>query len=786
MRTGMTPDAITALAGEGFSRRNFFKSAGALIVSFSMSGGQEQAQAQTAPGGFPTPTIVPTQVDSWVAIASDESVTAYAGKCDFGQGFRTVQHQLVAEELGVPLARVKMIICDTAVCPDQGVSSGSQGHPTQFGVGALRTALATAREALVKLASDQLGVPVDGLMVENGVVVSKTDRTKSISYGRLIGGKKINMALNARATVKDPNTYTVLGTSVPRYDVPPKATGQFEYVHNIRLPAMIHGKVVRPPAVGAKVISVDESSVKSLPGNVKVIVRRDFVAVAADTQWEAMNAADALVVKWTAGDKLPNMETVYGDMRKMPSRDAYAVRAADVDEKLRAAARVFKATYFHPFQMHGSLGTSCAVADVRGTGTRTTATVWSSSQGIYPQRDSLALILGTAKENIRCIFVEGSGCYGLNGSDTVAYDAAVISQVTGRPVRLQYSRRDEMTAAESFGPAYVIDLQAGVDANGQMTAWDYQAWTFSKGNRPNATTPGNIFSGGLLGFAAPAVVPTTTPTVATTFSNNANVAPPYGSGCVGGTCSSTGNVQSERILTRTIPSPFYTGPLRSPNRLQNTFANESFIDEIASALGQDPVAYRVRHLTDSRLIDVLNAAARLAKWESRPSPKPGNPKTGVVTGRGVAIVFYEGNNGYGGMVAEVRVDQDSGKVDVTKMFLSNDSGPVSNPDGLRNQMEGGAMQGMSRAMYEEVKWDETSITSTDWRRFPVYKFGDVLPVIETVLLDRKDKEHMGAGETVITIVAGAIANAIFDATGARVRQVPFTPDRVLAALAERK
>ncbi|MBI2686685.1 MAG: xanthine dehydrogenase family protein molybdopterin-binding subunit [Acidobacteria bacterium] len=785
MSTAMRPEALSALAGEGLSRRNFFRSAGALIVGFSMSGALENAEAQTATG-FPAPTIATNQVDSWIAIASDDSVTAYTGKCDFGQGFRTVQHQLVAEELGVPLARVKMIICDTAQCPDQGVSSGSQGHPTQFGNGALRTALATAREALFKMASDQLGVAVDELDVENGIVFVKSDRGKGMSYGRLIGGKKISLALDARAATKNPANYKILGTSVPRYDVPPKATGEFEYVHNIRLPAMIHARVVRPPRVGAKLVSVDESSVKSLPGNVKVVARKDFVAVAADTQWEAMQAADTLVVKWSGGDKLPDQDTIFGTMRKLPSRDAYAVVANDVDAKLKSAAQTFKATYFHPFQMHGSLGTSCAVADVRGTGANTTATVWSASQGIYPQRDSLALILGTAKENVRCIFVEGSGCYGLNGADSVAYDAAVVSQATGRAVRVQYSRKDEMTAGESYGPAYVIDLKAGVDDKGQIIAWDYEGWTFSKGNRPNATTPGNVIAGALLGFPVPANTPTTTPSVPNSFSNNANVASAYGTGCVGGSCGGTGTVQSERILTHTIASPFFTGPLRSPNRLQNTFANESFIDEIAAALKVDSVAYRLRHLTDSRLIDVMNGAARAAKWDTRPSPNPRNAKTGVVTGRGIAIVFYEGNNGYGGLVAEVSVDQASGYVTVTRIVASNDSGPISNPDGLRAQMEGGALQGMSRALFEEVKWNEESVTSTDWRRFPVYKFGDVLPVVETVLIDRRDKQQMGAGETIITVVAAAIANAIFDAAGARVRQVPFTPDRVLAALAARE
>lgn len=717
------------------NRRVFLSSAtGALLVRF---------QADAQPAG--------NQVASWLAIESDGSVTAYAGKCDFGQGFRTVQHQLVAEELGVPLARVKMIICDTALCPDQGVSSGSQGHPTQFGNNGLRAALATAREALVQMASARLGVPVEQLAVEDGVISSRAEGTRRVSYGELIGGKKINLTVNPRAVPKSPATYTVLGKSVPRYDVPAKTTGEFAFVHNVRVPGMIHAKVVRPPTVGAKLIRVDENSVRSLSGNVKVVVRKDFVAVAADTEWEALQAAKKLAVQWTAGDPLPKQETLYAQMRTMASRDAHAVLAADVDEKLKDAARTFRATYAHPFQMHGSMGTSCAVADVRGSGAETKATVWSASQGVYPQRDCLALILGTAKENVRSIFVEGAGCYGLNGADAVAFDATVISQATGRPVRLQYTRQDEMTGAESFGPAYVIDLSAGVDAKGQLTAWNYEGWTFSKGSRPNGRAPGNIISGGLLGYAAPAVTPTATAARPRTFNNNSNVASAYGMGCVGETCGGTGNVRSERVLLHTIPSPFYTGPLRSPNRLQNTFANESFIDEVAAGLKQDPVAYRLRHLSDERLIAVLNGAALAAKWDTRPSPRQGNAKSGVATGRGIAIVFYEGHNGYGGLVAEVKVDQDSGKVAVSKLVCSNDSGPISNPDGLRAQMEGGALQGMSRALYEEVKWNGGKIISSDWTKFPVLRFGDPLPVVECVLINRPDKPHMGAGETIITL-----------------------------------
>ncbi|MBI4906680.1 MAG: xanthine dehydrogenase family protein molybdopterin-binding subunit [Acidobacteria bacterium] len=775
----ITPEASEALDKHGFGRREFLKGLGALIVGYSAAGVLNKAGAQ-----FPTATVPLNQVDSWLAVAADGSVTGFAGKCDFGQGFRTVQQQLVAEELGVQFENINMIICDTALCPDQGVSSGSQGHPTQFGNNALRQALVTAREALLQMGAAQLKVTAAELSLENGNVVVTKDPSQRMSFGQLIGGKRFSLALNQQARPKDPLTYTILGTSVPRLDVPPKVTGEFEYVQNKRVAGMVHGKVVRPPKPGAKLVKVNEGSVAALPGNVKVVIKNDFVGVVADKEWLAQNAADVLDVTWTDGDTLPNQETLYADMRKMPSRDSLIVAQSDVDTQMKAAARTFAATYVHPFQMHGSLGTSCAVADVKGAGASTTATIWCASQGVWNQRGSVALILGTTATNVRVVFMEGSGCYGLNGADTVAYDAAIMSQAVGKPVRVQYTRRDEMISADSYGPAYVIDLKAGVDAQGQMIAWDYEAWTFSKGGRPAVANPGNVISGALAGFPTAAVVPAAA-NPPNNYSNNSNADSSYGMGCVGNSCGGTGNIKSERVLVHTIQSPFYTGPLRSPNRLQNCFANESFIDEVAAGLKADPVAYRLRHLVDTRLRDCVTKAAEAYGWDSRPSPKAGNPKTGVVTGRGISCVLYEGNNGYCALIAEVEVDQETGKVEVTRIITSNDSGPISNPDGLSNQMEGGAMQGMSRALYEEVKWQEFGLTSVHWRAFPVYQFGNRLPYIETVLINRPDVRQMGAGETTITIVAAAIANAIFDATGARIRQVPFTPARVLAALKAR-
>ena len=777
----MREDAREALENAAFSRRDLIKGMGALVVGFSSVASVSKLGAE-AP--LPSPVYALDQVDSWVAIAQDESITAYSGKCDMGQGFRTVQYQLVADELYVPIERVNLIFCDTALCPDQGTTSGSQSHLTEFGATGLRQALATARETLMAMAAKQLGTTSDLLTVKDGVIAMKSDATKKMTYGQLIGGKKFNLATNAKATPKDPKNYTVLGTSIPRYDIPQKTTGEYIYVQNVRLPGMLHGKVVRPPFLDAQVISVNQASVAKLAGNVKVVIKKNFVAVVADSEWLALQAAGTLDVQWSTTAPLPSQDTYYATMRKQPSRDSFTVNTNDVDATMKTAKTVMKSTYLYPFQMHGSVGSSCAVADVWVDKGVTFAKIWSPTQGVYPQRDSVSLVLGTAKENVRVTYVEGSGCYGLNGADTVSFDAALMSQAVGRPVRVQYTRADEMTGGEHFGNAYSIDLTAGLDAQGRILAWDYEGWSPTRGNRPNATTPGNVITGFLAGFPEAAFAPAAA-TPPTTFGNNSNTASNYGSGCVGTSCGSTGTIRSERILSHSVQSPFFTGPLRSPARLQNTFANESFMDELASASAIDPIDFRLRHLADVRLIAVANAAAKAANWQSRPSPKPGNAKTGAVTGRGFACVLYEGSNGYCAMVADVSVDQASGVITVTKLTMSEDSGPVSNPDGLRNQMEGGALQGMSRALVEEVKWTDSALGNTDWRRYPVRQFGQPMPELVTVLVNRLDVPQLGAGECTITLSAAAIGNAVFDATGARLRQVPFTPVNVLAALKAR-
>jgi CO/xanthine dehydrogenase Mo-binding subunit len=558
------------------------------------------------------------------------------------------------------------------------------------------------------------------------------------------------------------------------------ATGEFEYVHNVRLPGMLHGQVVRPPAYGANLIRVDENSVKELPGIVRVVVKKNFVGVVAEKPWQALRAANQLKVQWTPGEGLPKHNQIHDYLRnRKPTRDTLLVNSRDVDEKLAQSARVVRATYLYPYQMHGSFGTSCAVADVQNG----KATVYSPSQAVYPLRSTLATLLGMPQDNVRVIFRMASGCYGINGADTASYDAALLSEAVGRPVRVQLTRKDEM-AWENFGLAFVIDQRAGVDKDGTIVAWDHEAWTPTRGGRPGANNPGNVITGFLAGFSPAAFNARSPAPEPANFGNNSNGVPSYMAGVVSGRAGGTGKIRSERVLVHDVQSPLFTGPLRSPARLQNTFAHESFIDEIAAQVKADPVEYRLRHLSDPRLIDVVQAAAKGANWQTRPSPQAAR-RTGVAAGRGIACVLYEGDNGYCALVAEVEVHQDTGRIAVKRFVIANDSGPVSNPDGLKNQLEGGALHGLSRTLTEEVIWDDQKVTSIDWRTYVPLPVGAEIPRIEAVLINRPDARALGAGETSVTVVAAAIGNAVFDATGVRLRQVPFTPDRVKAELAKR-
>ncbi len=778
MTPQLTADARLALGRAGLSRRSFLKGSGAIVVAFSSVGFVDRLSDVFAQGFNGTGS---TQLDAWIAIGRDGIVTAYTGKCDFGQGLYTAQMQLVAEEVCVPLNRVRLIQCDTSVTPDQGTTSGQQSHPTNFNQTNLALAGATARQTLIRLASDKLGAPASDLVARDGVIALKSNASRSIAYGDLIGGQRFNLQLDQTATRKHPREWTVLGTPVPRVDMRDMVTGQFEFVHNVKVPGMLHGRVVRPPEVGATVGSVDEGSIRDLAGIVKVVVKGNFVGVVAQKPWQAIQAAERLKVNWNRGTGLQPHEDLYGTLRRQPARDTLLVDSGDVDANLKAATTVLRSTYLHPYQMHGSMGSSCAVADVQAD----KATMWSATQSAYPTRNTSAMLLGLKPESVRVIYVRGAGCYGINGADTVSYDAALLSQAVGKPVRVQLSRKDEM-AWENYGNAFVIDQRVALDASGNISVWDYEAWSAARGGRPGYNTPGNVVTGVLVGASpAPFAPRTPAPAPDTPLNNGSNTAPSYIAGRVRDSANGAGVIRSERVLSHRVLSPFFTGPLRAPERLQNTFAHECFMDEVATHVKADPVEYRLKHLSHARLSAAVRAAAKAANWERRASPRPGRAGAGKVPGRGIACVCYEGDNGYVAMVADVTVDQNTGQIQVTRLVVAQDCGPISNPDGMRNQIEGGALQGISRALGEEVTWDDRQITSVDWRSYHSLTLGIAPPAMEIVLLNQTDEEACGSGETSITVVAPAIGNAVFDATGVRLRQVPFTPERVLAAIRAR-
>ena len=640
----------------------------------------------------------------------------------------------------------------------------------------------TARQALVGLAAQRLNLPAANLATGDGAVFVKGEPSRRVAYGDLVGGRKFMLDLDATAKRKNAADWKVLGTPVPRLDLPAMVTAQLEYVHTVRVPGMLHGRVVRPPSVGATLAGVDEASVRGMPGLVRVVVRKNFVGVVAEKPFQAVQIAEKLKVSWTPGPAIPAQAEYYDHLRKdRASRDTFLLDSGDVDQSLRGARTVVSATYLHPFHMHGSVGSSCAVADVQPG----KATLWSATQAVYPMRDTAAQLLGLQPADVRVLFTRGSGCYGINGADTVTYDAALLSQAVGRPVRVQLTRRDEM-AWENFGNAFVIDQRAGLDAAGTIVAWDYEAWSPALGGRPSYNNPGNMVTKWLTGFAPAASTPRApAPAPNTPLNNNLNTAPSYVTGCVGGVCRGTGTVRSERVLSHRTVSPFFTGPLRAPERFQNTFAHESFMDEIAAAAKADPVEFRLRHVRDERLRAVVRTAAGAAKWDARPSPRAGRPAAGVARGRGISCVLYEGDNGYVAIVAEVEVDQASGTITVTRLTGAQDCGPISNPDGVKNQFEGGALHGMSRALFEEVSWSDQRVTSVDWRGYHTFAVGVRTPAVEAVLVNQPSAPANGAGETAITVVAAAIGNAVFDATGARLREIPFTPARVKAALSSR-
>ena len=746
---------------KGTTRREFLKTGGALVISFSIPGCAVKAvtaEALLPAAGAAWPAAVdPAALDSWLRIAADGSVTASVGKIEAGMGIGTAFAQMVAEELDVPLERVTIVMGDTATTVDQRGTGGSNG--IQDGGSALRRAGAEGRAALLALASVKLQAPVEALRTRDGAVFVAAEPSRSVTYGALVGDRKFDVKVAERPRTKDPRDYTVVGMPVPRFDIPPKVTGAYEYVSDLRVPGMLHGRVIRPPEAGARLVGVEASA--ALAGLVKVVRQGDFLGVVCEREEQAIAAASKLRVEWSRPAPMfwSGYEELYRHLRtERPKVSKRAGDKGDVDAALALGGRVVEARYEYPFQSHASMGPACAIADVREGG----AVVWFGGQKPYPVRAALADLLKLPPEKVRVIWMPGPGSYGMNDADDCAADAALLAQAVGRPVRLQYMRADG-TGWDPKGPPIAFRMRAGVNADGAVFAWDYEARGFSGRVRNNGTdVAGDTLAGQLVGgHKAKNSDWPQFPAESYDFPNVRKV--------------------SHTIdWDRSMPTGLRTAHLRDPDGMATCFASESFVDEMAFAAAADPVEFRLRYLSDARDAAVVRAAAEKAGWQKRVGPRARDGAR-LATGRGIA--YAPRNNATVAIVAEVEVDRDTGKYRVRRFTCAHDCGFVVNPSNLRGTIEANLIQGMSRAMHEAVRFDATRVLSVDWLTYPIVDMVEVPDAIDIVILNnRPEARSRGAGEPATRPVAAAIANALHDALGVRLRRVPLTADSVLAAI----
>jgi nicotinate dehydrogenase subunit B len=723
-------------------RRSILKAGGALTVAFSVGLRPRGAIAWTEK------PVAADEVGAFLSIDAQGAVTVYVGKVDLGTGVRTGMVQIAADELDVPMARITVVEGDTALTPDQGVTYGSLS--IQNGGVQLRAACATARRELVRRAAERLRADTASLRVEDGVVIGAQGR---VSYAELVGGQALSLKVDANVPIKPPEARRIVGRAVPRVDIPDKVFGRFRYVYDVRREGMLHGRTVFPPALGATVETVDEASVRGIPGVVKVVREGNYVGVVAETEWAAIKAARALTVRWSSWEGLPEQARIFEHVRATPVAQVQVTQdRGNPAEAIRGAAKTISATYDFPIHSHASMGPSCAVAEFAGG----RLTVWTSSQGTHVLRKQLGQMLGMPIEQVRCIYLEGSGCYGRNGHEDAAADAALLARAVGRPVRVQWMRQDEH-GWDPKGPPHLVDLRAGLDAQGNIVGWESEAFipkgaggpvdlttaTLTGLPRDSQLNPGNIVH---------------------------NLAVPYTFPAVKTTC--------HRLET----TPFRPSWIRTPGRMQNTYANEAFIDECAAAAGADPIAYRLRYLPadDPRGREVLERVARLSNWQARPSPQ--SDRSGdVLRGRGVSYCKYELVRTYVAAVAEVEVTRSSGAIRVTRFWCTHDCGQMINPDGVKAQVEGNIVHTLSRTFKEELTFSRSAVTSLDWSTYKVIMMPEV-PEIIVELIDRPTERPWGAGEPAAAIVPSAVSNAIFDATGVRLRSIPYTPARMRAAI----
>jgi len=732
-------------------RRDFIKTGGVLVVGFSLRGVLLAQQTSTR-GAIAGPPDA-KQIDTWLAIHADNTATVYVGFAELGQGASTALLQIAAEELDLDMAQIKSVRLDTNVTPNQGgtYSSASiaRGGPQ------VRQAAAEARRALIGMASRRLDVPTDRLRVSKGVV-STADGSKRVTYGELVGDRRFDLPFSETAPVKQPADYKVVGTRVARRDLPDKVGGTHIYMQHVRVPNMLHGRVVRPRGqraygVGAKIATVDESSIRALRG-ARVLRRGDFLGVVAEDEWDAVRAARLLKVTWEPTSALPGSDKLYERMRASKTAEEVVVQRGDVETALKSAAHVVTQVGRAPYQAHAPFGPNCAVADVKPD----SALVMCSTQDVYATRRTLSTLLKLPQENVRVQYYEGSGTYGHSCYDDVAQAAAFMSQEAGRPVRVQFMRWDEH-GWDNFGPAHVGEARAAADANGKIVAYEYQGWQHGwSGTEASAQLAG-----------APVGEFIAAPAMGVQGVNRL-------------TCGGQYQIANLKLVNHKLPVTEYlkAGWLRSPLDLSFAFVSEQAIDQLAFLLQIDSYEFRKRNITDERWLGVLDAAAKAANWVPKKVASARKRAT-VVSGRGIGLGTHL--QSWGGAVADIEVHTGTGQVAVKRLYGALDAGLVVNPAIVESQIRGQLVQTASRLLHEEVTFDTTGVTSVDWVSYPILRFEEC-PEVTPIVVQRINERSLGAGEEVMAAAAAAIANAFFDATGVRMETFPFTKARVLEAL----
>ena len=733
------------------TRRGFTTGMGGLVLAFSLDPAELLAQgaAPRLPGSLNTNRML----NAWVRIGGDGNATVITGKAELGKGILTALWQIAAEELDLAPSRVAIYSADTAQSPDEGQTAGSQSIENSGT--ALRMACAEVRSLLVEVAAQKLAVPANTLTVSDGVIMTQ-DRLK-VTYAEAVAQIDLNREATGKVQPKPVSAYTIVGQPVPRRDIPGKVTGRISYVQDIFEAGMVHGRVVRPPRYGSTLESVDESAVKSIPGVIKIVRDGSFLGVVAEREEQAVKAREALAkaAKWKLGPELPDPANIHAHLKSLPSKDE-TIGVKQAPALASANARSHEATYTKPYLAHASIGPSCAMA----TFLNGRMIVWTHSQGVFPLRNELAKALKMPANDIRCIHVEGSGCYGQNGADDVALDAALLARaVPDKPVRLQWMRDDEF-AWEPYGAAMSMSVKASLNADGKIADWQYELWSNTHSMRPESTSGTNVLAAWYMAEPQPHGEPHGIPQPA--GGGDRNALPLY-------------EFPNQKIVHHFIPDmPIRVSALRTLGAYANVFAVESFMDEMAALAKADPIAFRLAHIKDPRARAAIEKVAAMAGW------KPGEAGS-LSRGRGIGFAKYKNLATYVAVIADVEIDRSSGQVRVPHIWAAADSGLIVNPDGLRNQIEGGIIQSTSWTLYEQVRFDKNGIQSRDWSNYPIITMPDV-PKVAVELINRPDQPSKGAGEASQGPAVAAIANAVAHATGKRLRDLPLDAGRVKAAL----